>query len=85
MIADCVCKQYIADQSENREFDVPLRKISRCCHYLLRPGSLDELGVDDLCPSLLTLDVAPVAEVSRDAVPSQTVAQLLGVAHQLLQ
>lgn len=38
--------------------------------YLLGPGSLDEVRVDDLVPALLTLHVAAVREVLGDQLPA---------------
>lgn len=48
--------------------------------YLLGPGSLDEVRVDDLVPALLTLHVAAVREVLGDQLPA-----LVELLHLLLQ
>lgn len=48
--------------------------------YLLGPGSLDEVRVDHLVPSLLTLHVAAVREVLGDQLPA-----LVELFHLLLQ
>lgn len=37
--------------------------------HLFGPGSLHQLGIDDLVPPLLALDVVPVGEASGDHLP----------------